>query len=238
MTPKVRQVLAIMHRELIDTAKNKAVLIQFVLLPVMAIVMSRLVSIEGMPENYFATLFASMYVGMAPLTASSALIAEEKEKGTLRVLLVSGIKPGVFLMGVGSFVWLCCMGGTVLFCFAAHFTASQTAWFLLYMGIGILCSTILGSSIGLFSPNQMSATSISLPFMILLSFLPMLGLFNRTIQRIASFIYTGQLYRVFQDLSAESLSARSLVTFALNIAAVILLFACASRSMRSSYDFG
>ncbi len=75
----------ILQKQRKDTWKNKAVLIQFVMFPVLVVIMTKLVKIDGMPKNFFVNLFASMYVGMAPLTSLSVVIAEEKEKNTLRV---------------------------------------------------------------------------------------------------------------------------------------------------------
>ncbi len=75
----------ILQKQWKDTWENKAVLIQFVMFPVLVVIMTKLVKIDGMPKNFFVNLFASMYVGMAPLTSLSAVIAEEKEKNTLCV---------------------------------------------------------------------------------------------------------------------------------------------------------
>lgn len=71
---------AILWKQLKDTLKNKAILIQFLMFPCMTVIMENTISIDGMPEHFFANLFAIMYVGMAPLTAMASIIAEEKEK--------------------------------------------------------------------------------------------------------------------------------------------------------------
>ena len=73
-------ILAILKKQMKDTFKNKEILIQFILFPVIAIIMENAINIEGMPERFFVTLFATMYIGMAPLTSMAAIIAEEKEK--------------------------------------------------------------------------------------------------------------------------------------------------------------
>ena len=69
-------------RQLTDTFRNKTVLIQFLLFPILTLIMQKMVRPEGLPENFFVTLFGTMYVGMAPMTAAAAIIAEEKEKNT------------------------------------------------------------------------------------------------------------------------------------------------------------
>ena len=74
----MRHVKAIFKKQLKETAKNTPVLIQFLLFPAMTLIMNQAVHIEGMPQNYFVTLFAGIFMGMAPLTSISAIIAEEK----------------------------------------------------------------------------------------------------------------------------------------------------------------
>lgn len=90
----------ILQKQWKDTWKNEAVLIQFLMFPVLVVIMTKLVKIDGMPKNFFVNLFASMYVGMAPLTSLSAVIAEEKEKNTLRVRRGRGIFFAVMAAGI------------------------------------------------------------------------------------------------------------------------------------------
>ena len=98
-------------RQLTDTFRNKTVLIQFLLFPILTLIMQKMVRPEGLPENFFVTLFGTMYVGMAPMTAAAAIIAEEKEKNTLRVLLLAGVRPREYLIGSGGAVFLPCLIG-------------------------------------------------------------------------------------------------------------------------------
>ena len=101
----MKHIGAILWKQMKDTLKNKTILIQFLMFPIMTIIMENAIEIENMPEHFFAVLFAVMFIGMAPLTSMSAIISEEKEKNTLRVLLMSNVKPMEYLFGVGVYVW-------------------------------------------------------------------------------------------------------------------------------------
>ena len=72
---------AIFEKQIKDTLKNKEILIQFIMFPILALIMEKAIKIEGMPPHFFANMFSAMYVGMAPLVSIAAVIAEEKEKG-------------------------------------------------------------------------------------------------------------------------------------------------------------
>ena len=89
----MNNIAAVFKKQIKDTFKNKAILIQFVMFPVLTLIMNEAIQIEEMPKNYFVTMFAAMYIGMAPLTSMAAVIAEEKEKNTLRVLMMSNVRP-------------------------------------------------------------------------------------------------------------------------------------------------
>ena len=60
----MRNSLIILKKQLKDTLKNKTVLIQFILFPVMTLIMENAIKIDGMPELFFTKLFSVMYIGM------------------------------------------------------------------------------------------------------------------------------------------------------------------------------
>lgn len=189
----MKHISAILWKQMKDTLKNKTILIQFLMFPVMTIIMENAIEMEGMPEHFFATLFAVMFIGMAPLTSMSAIIAEEKEKNTLRVLLMSNVKPMEYLMGVGIYVFLMCMIGACVIAFAGGYKGMELVQFIMIMAVGLLVSILIGAVIGTMSKNQMMATSIMIPVMMVFSFIPMLSMFNDTIKQIGKITYTQQM---------------------------------------------
>ncbi len=76
----MHNIFAVFRKQIKDTLKNKTVFIQFIMFPILTLVMNHVVKIDGMPENFFVNLFATMYIGMAPLTSIAAIISEEKNK--------------------------------------------------------------------------------------------------------------------------------------------------------------
>ena len=165
----MNNIIAILKRQLKDILKNKTIL---------TLVMNHAITIDGMPENFFVNLFATMYVGMAPLTSMAAIIAEEKEKNTLRVLMMSNVRPHEYLLGIGSYVSLACVMGAFVICAAGSYKPWEKVIFMGIMAIGIPVSLLVGAVIGVWSQTQMMATSVSIPVMMIFSFVPMLSLFN------------------------------------------------------------
>lgn len=66
--------------------------------------------------------------------------------------------------------------------------------FLVIMFIGIIISTLIGSANGTWSKNQIMATSVTVPVMIIFSFLPMLATFNKIIKEISVYAYSQQIH--------------------------------------------
>ncbi len=223
----MHQIIAIFKKQLKDTLKNKTVLIQFLMFPCMTVLMTRAIQIEGMPENFFVNMFASMYIGMAPLTSMAAIIAEEKEKNTLRVLIMSNVQPQEYLLGIGSYVWLMCMLGAAAMCAMGGYSPQASAAFLGVMAVGIFVSLLVGAAIGTWSKTQMMATSVTVPVMIAFSFLPMLSMFNETIAKVAKFTYTEQVSRMLNQIQQLQFRAENFGIVGANIAVAAALFTVA-----------
>lgn len=223
----MKNIKAVFMKQMLDTVKNKTIFIQFLMFPVMALIMENAVKIEDMPEHFFVKLFAVMFVGMAPLTCMSAIISEEKEKNTLRVLMMSNVKPWQYIISVGTYIFIMCMIGTSVFVVLGEYNNSELARFIFSMTAGIILSEIIGAVIGIFSRNQMSATSLTIPVMMIFSFVPMLSMFNDSIKKFASIIYSQQISDLINGIGSYEVSANNIIVIAVNFMIGILLFAVA-----------
>ena len=216
----MKNALIIIKKQLKDTIKNKTVFIQVILFPIMTLIMENVVKIDEMPKLYFTRLFSMMYIGMAPISSVAAIISEEKEKNTLRVLIMANIKPWEYILGIGIYVWSICMIGACVM--ASGLESIQIPFYLLCMAIGFFISVMAGACIGILSKNQMMATSLVMPVIMILSFIPMLGTFNEMIEKISRFIYTQQIGNL---LDAMSFKGCSVMDICILIGNAVLAFA-------------
>lgn len=201
--------------------------------PVMTIVMENAIKIDNMPEHFFANLFAVMYIGMAPLTSMSAILSEEKEKNTLRVLYMSNVKAVEYFIGNALYIWSICMLGSLVIGIAGGYRGEILAKFMLIMAVGHLISTMLGAAIGAFSKNQMMATGISMPVMMVFSFLPMLSMFNETIEKIAKIFYSQQLNLMIGSIGDLKIGTECIVIMGVNMILIGSIFALSYRKIFS-----
>ena len=218
----MRNVFVIIKKQLKDTLKNKTVLIQFMLFPVMTLIMEKAINIDGMPELFFTKLFSVMYIGMAPLTSVASIISAEKEKNTLRVLTMANVKPGEYLLGVGFYVWSICMIGAAVM--ATGLNREDIVFYMSVMAIGFAISILAGACIGIYARNQMTATSIVMPVMLIFAFAPMLSMFNESIEKAAKFFYTDRIKSIMDNMTYSNVKPDSMYIIAANAALMVIFF--------------
>ena len=223
----MRNIFIIIKKQFKDTLKNKTILIQFILFPFFTIIMENLIHIEGMPKYYFARMFSVMYLGMSPTMAVAAIISEEKEKNTLRALMMANVKPWQYLTGICSYVWIICMIGACLI--TTVIEPGVIPFYMCLMALGFFVSTIVGACVGICSKNQMTATSMVMPIIIVLAFAPMLSMFNEKISVVAQFVYTQQLMNAFGAMSWGAIGGKGFAIIGVNTLLFIVLFVVAYR---------
>ena len=218
----MRNTGVIIKKQIKDTFRNKTVLIQFVMFPVLTIIFEHAISIPDMPELFFTKLFAVMYMGMAPLTSVAAIISEEKEKNTLRTLMMANVKPWEYLAGVGIYVWIICMAGAGVM--ATSLPSGDIPFFLGVMAAGFIISIAVGACVGIFAPNQMVSTSMVMPVMLIFSFAPMLAMFNDRIEKVARIFYTQQIRILLESMTFDGIKPECIAIVAVNAVLAMMLF--------------
>lgn len=226
----MNNIYAVFIKQFKETFKNKAVLIQFLMFPVLVVIMENIVKLDYIPNGFFARLFAVMFIGMAPLVCMSSIVSEEKERNTIRTLIMSGVKSWQYLLATGLYILIMCMVGILVFAFIGKYEGSDILKFILLMYIGIFISIIIGAVIGIISNNQMSAMSVSVPVMMILSFLPMLSMFNDNVKKIAALTYPQQISLLINN-EHENLFG-SIAVLAVNFITAFIIFIFAYRRQK------
>lgn len=221
----MKVVKAIFTKQAVDMLKNPMTLAMFLIFPAVALITTVLVDVENMPPNMFVTMMSAIFAGMGLITATSDTIAEDIERKCLRFLVIAGVKPHQYLLGVGGFLLFAGTITSVLFALIGDFTLIETMKFLAIMISGVAASVLLGATIGVYSKNRQAATSLGMPAAVLVGFTPMIAGFNETVERFAGFLYTQQINVITNDFSVSIW--RPLLVIAANIAVLTVLFVIA-----------
>jgi len=224
----MRSVNAVFGKQIRILTKNKEMLVQFLLFPAVAIIFNLLIGEqEGMAENMFVKMMAGVFAGMALITTSAGIIAEDKERKSLRLLIMGGVKPQAYLIGVIGAIMLGATFSSLAFGFAASFSGIEFFRFLVIMMLGAIASTLLGATVGILAKNQQAATSLGMPVAMILGFGPMISVFNETVGRVLYPFYTLQINVVIEN-AAESILRPVLIVLG-NIVVLTVLFVIAYR---------
>lgn len=217
-----RKIKAIFKKEIKDAFKSNRIVFLFLLFPVFAYVIS--MAMKGNAGTN-PLVFLMMHVSMIPLMVTAALIAEEKDKNTLRVLILSNIRPMQYLLGVGSFVFIINIITSSLFLPLLHLDPVYIPKFLLVIAIGILCSTILGAIVGVLVKSGANIAGATLPVSLIFAFIPLLatGSSNPIITSIASFLYSGELMIILFDI-ANNFTFSGVSIMLVNVVVLLTIF--------------
>lgn len=233
---RVRIVSSIFQKQIKDVFKNFQVLILFFVYPIVALVMTSAITDEfGFgSEIFFISIFSAMHCIFTPIVATASIISEEKEKNTLRALIMSNVKPVDYLISIGGFVFICTMLTGLIFLLASDFTIDAMLKFIISMSIGSICSIVLGLTIGGFSKNMTSANAIAVPFGMVFAFLPMLATFNEKIAEISRFTYG---YQISSLIASDSfnISIFDFTVIFLNLIIFIIAFIIVFRKNKLEY---
>jgi ABC-2 type transport system permease protein len=218
----MRSTVTIFKKQAKDMFKNPGVLVLFIVFPIVAFVMTIVIDVENVPPNMFVTMMAGIFAGMGLITSSASVIAEDIERKSLRMLVIAGVKPHQYLLGIGGFLLLAGTVTSAIFALIGDLTMDETIKFLAVMITGVAASVLLGLTIGMLSNNQQTATAIGMPVATVIGFTPMVAAFSETIEKYSDFLYTQQINVIVNDFSNGLF--KPLMVIALNIAVLTVLF--------------
>jgi len=213
----MKNVNAIFYKQLKDTIKNPATLIQFIMFPLLAWVLTIVMNVERMAaemiytlpygvdfgdsikENMLAnmpnmtTMQATVFAGMGLIPIVAGIIGEDIEKKSLRFLSMAGISAASYLMGIAGVVLFVSLFTSVAFSVIAGFRGLDFFIFTGAMMSGVAGSITLGATFGIMTKNQQAAAGITMPIALILGFGPVMAQMNPRVARWLHYLYTQQL---------------------------------------------
>lgn len=217
----MRTTLAVLNKQCKDSLSNLQSMMVLLIYPVVAFVMILALGDQEGMSSMFISMFAAMHCSFIPIVLASTIIAEEKEKGTLRSLIMSGVGRVNYLISISLFVIIAAMltGGTFLL--MDEFTREEAGLFLVTMLCGTMISTLIGLCVGINAKNVAAANGLAMPVGLIFALLPMLSQFNDSIAKVARFTYSRQVSLIFEG--CKNISTETLVICGTYVAALAVL---------------
>lgn len=210
MNATSRRVRALAAKDLADLFKNPTMLV-VLLMPIGFMLLFRLVigdaaadsglagaglaAAEGEFQKFLLGSGLCMSVGMVASMVLIYGIAEEKEKHTLRTLMLANVGAGEVAASKGG-VTLVAVVAVGAACFAvAGGAPTQLPVYLVLTVLGAVPVVLVSLVLGLASRDQMTAGFYSVP-VLLLALVPTFGMTNETVDTIAAFTPLGGVYEL------------------------------------------
>ncbi|KJB87371.1 ABC transporter [Paenibacillus sp. E194] len=236
MTFSINRVSAMIQKEWKDALKNQMLLITAALPLIFAFMFSKGEAGDG------ATLLmmpVNMALLMTCLFVQSMIVAEEKEKHTLRVLMLSPAKPLEVLLGksaISVFLTVCALVATFLI---ANTPGLPLVGLVMLIVPSLIMYVAFGTLTGLLSRTMMETSFVGMPLMIIFLMGPMFkSIFNSSlVNTIVDYLPTSQLSAAAEKLwDGQGISSILIHTGIISIwmAAAIIITLIVYRSKR--YD--
>ena len=190
-----------------DLLKNMNVCLYVVLPIFFAFLYSKMES----PKESIFSLCVIMTLAMVPIALMATIIAEEKEKNTLRTLMLKDIKALEILIAKVMICILFVFLDNILIYFIigvpmTHFIVYQLV--CLFVGLAVI---LFGTVVGLVSKNQMSAGLLSVPAMLLVMAPLFIGILkNDVANKISSLIPTDAMMTIIKNISENTANFTSI----------------------------
>ncbi|MEB2282021.1 ABC transporter permease [Lysinibacillus xylanilyticus] len=201
MNISMSRIQAIFMKDYKEFSRNYAVSVMVFMPLVFAFLYNK--SGSATITSYFFTI--NIAFSMVTTYVQCCLIAEEKEKNTLRSLMLSPASLGDILIGKSLFVFIITMVVVALTIFIAGYNPAN----LFILAIALILSTVfyiaLGTLCGLFSKTIMEGSLITLPVVLIFTCGPLtLALSSASpIVKIAEWLPSSQLVLLAEALEGS-----------------------------------
>ncbi|NMM64778.1 ABC transporter permease [Clostridium sp. P21] len=222
----LRRVNALFIKELKDFFQNPNVLVMY-MLPIMFAVLYGKMMGTRIPKVYSLEVCLLLSLTTVGCSSAACLIAEEKEKNTLRTLMLSPLSPIEFLTGKSLISLLSCMVSSLIVFFIVNPPNVNLFLYIIISLISSITIIILGLLIGLLCKSQLETGIASTPIIMILMLVPMFCGINSVLKSIANFCFTyhalAAIYKISEGKGFLDLKYNLLNIFVWLIVSLFLL---------------
>ncbi len=188
----IRRVSALLKKEIEDISKNINVLMMYMFSIVFSIIFSKMIGGNVASNNegkiYMFNLSIDFSIAMIASFVMALLIAEEKEKNTLRTLMISGVSPLEFFTGKALITFVATEIINIVIFFIFKMNVQYFGAYILLTTLVVFSMIGIGGIIGIIAPNQMATGVVGTPVLMVIMMIPMFAKANKTLTKIAELL--------------------------------------------------
>lgn len=216
------KIKALFIKDIKNLFRNPNVAFMLILPIGFAFFYSYVIKIPNEAGLYVFDLCTVLNMGVVPISIVAMSIAEEKEKNTLRTLMLSNVSAVEFMIAKLVLGIVMFLGVNILVYFICGVDIVLFPWIMFVVFVTSLSALMFGAVIGLISKDQMATGYYSTPVM-LLFMAPIFGLMSESIAKVTQFIPTHSMIWLQEiESTGELLSGKGLFSIGVIIAWMII----------------
>lgn len=230
----IRQFTALLWLRFQIILSNKSVLLQ-VLLPVALIYLYRfIIDSQSGPKDQIGLAYLMLCIPFAIVLAVGSpiltILADEKEKKTLKTLLLSGVRTNEYLLSTLVVPLVLTVVYLTLTPVILDVAIDNLVNYWTVCGLTALAIVLLYLLLGLVVKSQVMAQVVTVPTMLISAFLPMFSSMDKTAAKVTDYSFMGLFTKFFtkwEDFSwhRAALQTSSLLVWLLMLLALIIVVA-------------
>ncbi|MBO1579712.1 ABC transporter permease [Bacillus sp. XF8] len=192
MTFSMRRLSAILRKEMQDLKNNAQILLMAILPLGLALFYKQM----GEGKEFMGGIVIVMVLCMVTTISQATLIAEEKEKHTLRVLMLSPASPVEIIIGKALPIIVLTFAISFLNLFILDILQGSILFMFMLILLGTLLFIVFGTIIALLAKNLVQVSVIASPIAMILLMAPFLSHFikNDVLKKVLSYSPTSHIF--------------------------------------------
>lgn len=154
----------------------------------------------GMSDSFLLTMCTVFNILMIPLSGLAIMVAEEKEKNTLRVLMLHDVSGLEYVLSKTISVLFMMEIVSVAMFFITDLALTLLFPYIVISSIVSLVMLLLGATFGLMFKDQMTASTMTVPIMIVFMLPPFFSEFNEILHILSYIIPTAGMQNILVTL--------------------------------------
>lgn len=232
---KWRHIKAVFNKQFADTAHNRSILIQFLAFPVMMalllLAMTNSMATEATRAS-IVMLMSTVFTGLMPILTVYNIINEDKMYNTLRVLIMSTVKPLEYLLGITSYILFVSLIIAFIFGLLGGLRGVRLLAYVGVLLLGTAVTLVFGSAMAMYSARRRSAGGLITIVAMLNSMIPLLSMFSEPAQKFSKYLYTYQVNNMLGDIYGNYFDWGRLIIVFANFIIFFVLFMLAYKDNR------
>jgi len=220
-------------KQTMDMSHNIGVIMQFAIYPILLGVVILAISNDNMAvQPMMLMMISTSFISITPILKVRGFISNDKSQNVLRILIMANVKPMEYILGINVFIVSISICASLLLGLIGGLVGIALLKYVLVMILGVVTTLVLGSALTLSSSLDSVSGAVIALIALLNSILPLLSIFNPSIQKISYFIYTYQINNLIGDIYGNFFDWKRVIIIVSNLVLFFIGFVVSYKKSR------